>query len=208
MPKNYGRPGREELALAVIHFLSPVPVAGDLWNSGDHWRLNGAMTRPLTLTTRDGVMALRATYINGAYEIENDGERFTAALEHRSANGLTISVNGTCVSALLTGDARAVAIFHKGRVVRLALPVASADGNDHTGGGRITAPMPGRIVSVLVGQGDNVAKDQPLLIMEAMKMEMTIRATLAGEIEELPVAMNDQVPDGALLVSIKTKDAA
>jgi 3-methylcrotonyl-CoA carboxylase alpha subunit len=52
-----------------------------------------------------------------------------------------------------------------------------------------------------------VAKDQPLLIMEAMKMEMTIRATLAGEIEELPVATNDQVPDGALLVSIKGEAA-
>ena len=44
--------------------------------------------------------------------------------------------------------------------------------------------------------------------MEAMKMEMTIRAGCAGTVDELAVSANDQVPDGALLVFIKAEDAA
>jgi biotin carboxyl carrier protein len=44
--------------------------------------------------------------------------------------------------------------------------------------------------------------------MEAMKMEMTIRAGCGGVVDELPVAVNDQVADGALLVSIKAEDVA
>ena len=57
-----------------------------------------------------------------------------------------------------------------------------------------------------VKKGDEVEKDQPLLIMEAMKMEMTIRAGCAGVVEELPVSANDQVQDGTLLVSIESAD--
>jgi 3-methylcrotonyl-CoA carboxylase alpha subunit len=56
--------------------------------------------------------------------------------------------------------------------------------------------------------GANVTKDQPLLIMEAMKMEMTIKAGCAGIIDELPVSAGQQVQDGALLISIEQKDAA
>ena len=66
--------------------------------------------------------------------------------------------------------------------------------------------MPGRIVSVLVKKGQKVEKDQPLLIMESMKVEITIRASIDGEIEDLPVAINDQVADGALLVNITPQE--
>ena len=65
--------------------------------------------------------------------------------------------------------------------------------------------MPGRIVAVSVKPGDRVEKDQPLLVMEAMKMEMTVRAPCAGIVEDLPVAANDQVAEGALLASIEAE---
>ena len=68
--------------------------------------------------------------------------------------------------------------------------------------------MPGKIIDVLVKQGDKVDKNQPLLIMEAMKMEMTIRAGCSGVIDELPVSSNDQVADGALLLSITSEEVA
>ena len=63
--------------------------------------------------------------------------------------------------------------------------------------------MPGKIVAVLVAQGDSVEKGAPLLIMEAMKMEHSIAAPAAGVVDELLYAVGDQVAEGAQLLSFK-----
>jgi 3-methylcrotonyl-CoA carboxylase alpha subunit len=68
--------------------------------------------------------------------------------------------------------------------------------------GRLTAPMPGKIVALLVAQGDTVEKGAPLLVMEAMKMEHTIGAPRAGKIDQLHYAVGDQVNEGAPLLSL------
>jgi 3-methylcrotonyl-CoA carboxylase alpha subunit len=70
-------------------------------------------------------------------------------------------------------------------------------------GGRLTAPMPGKIVALLVSKGERVEKGAPLLIMEAMKMEHTISAPGDGEVAELLYAVGDQVAEGAQLLSFK-----
>jgi 3-methylcrotonyl-CoA carboxylase alpha subunit len=70
-------------------------------------------------------------------------------------------------------------------------------------GGRLTAPMPGKIVAVLVDNGKAVEKGAPLLIMEAMKMEHTIAAPAGGTVEEVLYAVGDQVAEGVQLLSFK-----
>lgn len=67
---------------------------------------------------------------------------------------------------------------------------------------RVRAQMPGKIVRVLVKAGDEVVKDQPLLVMEAMKMENEIRAAGAGKIESVKVAEGQAVESGADLIVI------
>ena len=69
-------------------------------------------------------------------------------------------------------------------------------------GGHLTAPMPGAIVSVLVSLGDAVKKGQPLIIMEAMKMEHTIVAPQDGTVEAIYFAAKEQVKEGAELVAL------
>jgi 3-methylcrotonyl-CoA carboxylase alpha subunit len=71
-------------------------------------------------------------------------------------------------------------------------------------GGHLTAPMPGSVVSVLVSVGDVVKKGQPLIIMEAMKMEHTIVAPMDGIVEAIYFAAKEQVKDGAELVALAT----
>ena len=67
--------------------------------------------------------------------------------------------------------------------------------------GSLLAPLPGTVVSVLVSQGDHVRAGQPLLALEAMKMEHTVRAPHEGVVAEICVAVGDQVdPDAVLLV--------
>ncbi len=68
------------------------------------------------------------------------------------------------------------------------------------GGGRLTSPMPGTVVRVLVEAGQTVAKDTPLLVLEAMKMEHTIAAPADGTVESLPFAVGDRVEEGVELV--------
>ena len=70
-------------------------------------------------------------------------------------------------------------------------------------GGPIISPMPGKILKVLVQKGDAVVKGQPLLILEAMKMEHTIKAFCSGKVIEVKFKDGDQVKDGTELILIK-----
>jgi 3-methylcrotonyl-CoA carboxylase alpha subunit len=70
--------------------------------------------------------------------------------------------------------------------------------------GRLTAPMPGKVVSFAVKAGDKVSKGQALAVMEAMKMEHTIAAPADGVVAELMYAPGDQVAEGAELLSLQT----
>jgi 3-methylcrotonyl-CoA carboxylase alpha subunit len=65
---------------------------------------------------------------------------------------------------------------------------------------QLTAPMPGRIVAVLVQPGQRVAKGTPLIVMEAMKMEHTIVALSEGQVDQVLVNVADQVSEGAQLL--------
>lgn len=68
---------------------------------------------------------------------------------------------------------------------------------------RLIAPMPGRVISVMVHQGEVVAAGQPLLILEAMKMEHTIQAPYAGIVDHLPFASGDFCEEGIELVRLR-----
>ncbi|MGB6101441.1 MAG: biotin/lipoyl-containing protein, partial [Comamonas sp.] len=71
-------------------------------------------------------------------------------------------------------------------------------------GGRLTAPMPGKVVSFAVQAGDKVSKGQALAVMEAMKMEHTIAAPRDGTVAELLYAPGDQVAEGEELLKLAT----
>jgi 3-methylcrotonyl-CoA carboxylase alpha subunit len=79
---------------------------------------------------------------------------------------------------------------------------AGARGRGRAEGGRLTAPMPGKVVSFAVKAGDKVKKGQALAVMEAMKMEHTIAAPADGTVAELLYAPGDQVAEGAELLKL------
>jgi biotin carboxyl carrier protein len=68
---------------------------------------------------------------------------------------------------------------------------------------RITAPMPGKLVRVLVRPGDEVAAGQPLVVIEAMKMQNELRAPRATRVKELTAGEGQAVETGALLVVLE-----
>ena len=66
--------------------------------------------------------------------------------------------------------------------------------------GRVTAPMPGRIAALLVEPGTKVAANQPVLVLEAMKMEHLLTSPRTGVVKEFPFKLGSQVAEGAELV--------
>jgi 3-methylcrotonyl-CoA carboxylase alpha subunit len=81
-------------------------------------------------------------------------------------------------------------------------PIAHA-GEGASEGGRLTAPMPGKVVAFLAKAGEAVKSGQPLAVMEAMKMEHTIAAPRDGKIAELLYGVGDQVAEGAALLRLE-----
>jgi 3-methylcrotonyl-CoA carboxylase alpha subunit len=71
------------------------------------------------------------------------------------------------------------------------------------GGGRIVAPMPGTVTRVLVDPGTDVSRGTPLIVLEAMKMEHTLRAPADGRLASLKCAVGDFVQEGAELAEFE-----
>jgi pyruvate carboxylase len=78
-----------------------------------------------------------------------------------------------------------------------------AGASDPAASGRLTATMPGRVIKVLVEPGQEVQKNQPVIIMESMKMEITQSAPFDGKVEEISVTDGQQIDAGAVLVRIE-----
>ena len=97
--------------------------------------------------------------------------------------------------------ADAIVVVEDGRnhafrlVDRLAAPPVAAEG------GRLTAPIPARLARIMVAVGDRVERGAPLLVLEAMKMEITVVAPAAGTVSGIPHRLGDMVQEGAVLVT-------
>ena len=100
----------------------------------------------------------------------------------------------------VAGDEEVV-VFEAGEafVFRDHPPVADAEA---TGDGSIRAPMPGKVIQLSVKAGDTVVKGQPLLTLEAMKMEHALNAPFDGVVDELAAELGAQVTEGAVLVKL------
>ncbi len=87
-----------------------------------------------------------------------------------------------------------------------ALAAALAGGAGSSGAGSVEAPMPGRVVKLLVEAGATVEAGDPVIIVEAMKMENELHAPAAGTVGEFRVQAGDTVDAGQLLVDITPQD--
>lgn len=162
------------------------------------------------------------------WEFEAGGRRFAVAIESPGTDGrLAVTIDGTRVSVDARPTAGGYSLLVDGRVVEAGvtdgaargdivvhLPAASVpvtmdagrrrgkSARHAEGRQRITAPMPGRIVRVLVAPGDVVELRQPVIVIEAMKMENELRAPKAGTVRDVAVEPGASVEAGRLLVVI------
>jgi 3-methylcrotonyl-CoA carboxylase alpha subunit len=193
-----GAPTRDA-ALAARAFLERDQTA----NSNDPWAV------------KDGFRANADTKIHIRLEYESDS--LDVALSAAPVKGRTISagvgdetflLDGKATSGRIVIEAESVIVFSDGRASRFSLPRpdAAADGAD--AGGLVKAPMPGKVLSLNVAEGDTVAKGQKLLVLEAMKMEHALAAPRDGVIASVSIAAGDQVGEGDALVTLAEEDEA
>jgi biotin carboxyl carrier protein len=109
----------------------------------------------------------------------------------RASGQLTVVVDGVAIPVAFNGRSR--------RVRAETADGASGERRPQ----RLTAPMPGKVVRVLVRSGDAVMARQPVVVVEAMKMENELRAVRAGTVAEVHAQEGQSVEAGALLVVIQ-----
>ena len=201
------KPFKEALALACGALLTReggTAHGASPWDALSHWRLNGGYAQTLGWRSVEDDNAFTVTFARdgGAQTLEHDGlrEGFTWS----SGSGLH-EYRATIGDARATGrvfiDGDTFHVFCLGHAMAFEWQnlLAHAADAEH-GEGRLTAPMPGKVIAVLVEPGTVVEKGTPLIVMEAMKMEHTIGAPAAGVVSEVLYAVGDQVADGAQLL--------
>lgn len=192
------------LALAAMALVAGEHTgATDPWANATGWRLNGDYQRTLTFSD-DQEYALALTYRTDGWHIAAGGEQADLTLAARDGATLSIRLGTAALHGTVRRDGDLFHVFTGGRHFTLTYhdPMAHA-GEAEAAGGRLTAPMPGKVVALLATAGQTVKKGEPLVIMEAMKMEHTIGAPSDGVVEELLYAVGDQVADGAPLLAFK-----
>ena len=119
-----------------------------------------------------------------------------------------VELNGSSISATVVGDGDTLHVFHEGGHWRLGIydPLAAAEAHEGASGG-LTAPMPGKVAAVHVKAGDAVVAGQPLIVVEAMKMEHSIHAPADGAVTEVRFKTGDQVQEGEVLVVVEESAA-
>jgi len=118
------------------------------------------------------------------------------------------SADGVTRRCRLVQSGVEVAVFHEGLTHRFGKPQGKRADDLATGGDQVVSAMPGIIKQILVAQGEDVKSGDPLVIMEAMKMEMTLSAPRDGVVAEVLVIVGAQVTDGVALVRLQSEAAA
>jgi 3-methylcrotonyl-CoA carboxylase alpha subunit len=197
-----------ELAAAGVaahHLAAERTLEGaDPWSRRDGWRLHGGARRRLSLEIGGTpLVAVLERLHDGAAMLQIGDQRWPFATTPLG-DGLHDVHLGSARHTLhvyAQGERYAVFTGAGSALINEHDPIAHA-GEGAGEGGRLTAPMPGKVVSLLVKAGDKVQRGQAVAVMEAMKMEHTLTAPHDGVVQELLYAAGDQVAEGGELLKL------
>jgi len=168
------------------------------------WR-NSVMP-PQRVSYQCGEQEIAVSYTSlrdGGFDVDVDGEGYRVSVLNAGSGELDLEIDGRRVQGLADMNGDQWYIHHSdGDVELIELPRFRLPGSGEFEGG-LMAPMPGKVLTTHVEQGETVEKGQLLLILEAMKMEHRISAPVSGTVSGLPVSAGDQVANGQLLVVLE-----
>jgi 3-methylcrotonyl-CoA carboxylase alpha subunit len=175
----------------------------DPFSRRDGWRAFGVAVRRFAFTFHDQSIDASLSYLH-------DG---ALRLDIGNVGGvLRFEQLGNSIDLQYAGQRHRVQVYRQGETAHvftphgatriLAMDLLAHAGAGQADAGRLTAPMPGKVLSFAVKNGDVVKKGQALAVMEAMKMEHTIAAPADGTVAELLYTPGDQVLEGAELLKL------
>ncbi len=188
-------PGEMLAAAALAELAAEEQAAGDRarasgdphspWHRVEGWRLNSESHHDFTFLDGDQPRSVRVSFAEGGLRLKVGDKEFPSGTKARTVR-----------------DGNDWHVFWNGLYRRLSLKEALHSPDD-TATGSLAAPMPGKVIRVLVETGAKVQKGEPLLILEAMKMEHTITAPASGVVREILFAAGEQVLEGAELIRLE-----
>jgi biotin carboxyl carrier protein len=158
--------------------------------------------RKISVEISDGVLA-----------VHEGGGVLEAGIRRISPNELRLRSGDRSVRIFLAREGERTFVAVDGRPYVISEPLAEpgrpGEGDDKTGGGslRVKAPMPGKVTKLAVSEGEEVRRNQTLVIVEAMKMENEIKTSVDGVVTKVHVAAGDLVDAEKVLVEIDPKAA-
>ena len=175
----------------------------DPFSRRDGWQSHGVSLRQFDFEFRGALQKAELTYLHDGTLHLSVGEAAGVLVYAQASGCVNLEFAGQRMSAIIYLNNDTVHVFcPQGATQIIAIDLLSHAGAAQVEGGRLTAPMPGKVVSFAVKAGDKVSKGQALAVMEAMKMEHTIAAPLDGVVQELLYAPGDQVAEGAELLKL------
>jgi 3-methylcrotonyl-CoA carboxylase alpha subunit len=200
--------GLELAAAAAVArtLLDEQALAGDdPFSKRDGWRSHGVGTRPFNFEfggeRRDAVLT---TLHDGAQRLAIGGGA-PEPLSFRPVGGdvMEVQYGARRMRASIYTQGETDHVFTEAGAAQIvSVDLLAHAGDAAAEGGRLTAPMPGKVISFAVKPGETVRKGQALAVMEAMKMEHTIAEPADGTVAELLYAPGDQVAEGAELLKL------
>ncbi|MDP2418434.1 MAG: acetyl/propionyl/methylcrotonyl-CoA carboxylase subunit alpha [Hydrogenophaga sp.] len=195
-------------AVAQTLLIERASEGQDPFSRRDGWRPFGLTVRRFDFEYLGEPVQASLTYLHdGALQLAFGETAGLLAFDALPAD------NGTLMDLRFMGQRQTVQTWQRDEIVHIfcalgAVQITEIDALAHAGEaaadvGRLTAPMPGKVVSFAVQAGDVVKKGQPLAVMEAMKMEHTIAAPADGTVAELMYAPGDQVAEGVELLKLQ-----
>jgi 3-methylcrotonyl-CoA carboxylase alpha subunit len=176
------------------------PLGLSPWIAYMGWRANSPTRIECRFRSRDLLIVVTLTQTAGTWHADVDGRPLTLEARLESESEL--------VGRLAGQDFRVRWLEHDGRISVIDAgqpttfqwddPAVAAERHAHAEG--LTSPMPGHVLQILVKAGEPVRRGQPLMIVEAMKMEHTVTAHADGVVAGVHFAVGDNVEEGAVLV--------
>jgi 3-methylcrotonyl-CoA carboxylase alpha subunit len=192
-------------------------ASADPWSPWAHqngWRLNDEARSQLRLRdvsiTGGSEKLIEVIYRRGGgWKIAvANGIAFESRGELGPDGELSGTIGDEKAAAVWVANGNDIELFTKESAHRFAIVDRLHEAEDaQVSGGRLVAPMPGRVISLLVEAGAHVEANQPVIVLEAMKMEHTLRAPSPGIVAGFRYAAGEQVDEGAELVDFRA-DAA
>ena len=163
-----------KLAASLVAGILLSPDDNGPWDEKDGWRMNAAPRRSIRLLVGEDIVEASP----GDVHLTDDWQAIGL-----SETRFAVGVNG--------------------ETWLVEVPDYEAEAEAIAGGDRVSAPMPGKVIDLRVKAGDNVTKDQTVAVMEAMKMEHSLKAPRDGVVKTVGAELGEQVGEGVVLVELE-----